>query len=55
MGQAALIVSEPHAELNVGLIVIFRSSHPSLFDADASEWHVSAVLTGLLPSMGFDR
>ena len=23
--------------------------------ADASEWHVSAVLTGLFPSMGFDR
>ena len=34
-GQAALIVSEPHAELNAGLIVIFRSSHPSLFDWNA--------------------
>ena len=27
MGQAALVVSEPHAELNAGLIVIFRFSH----------------------------
>eukprot|EP00434_Breviolum_minutum_P038594 symbB.v1.2.034242.t1/scaffold4248.1/size42442/1 len=35
MGQAALVVSEPHAELNAGLIVIFRSSHPSLFDWNA--------------------
>ena len=30
MGQAALVVSEPHAELNAGLIVIFRSSHPCM-------------------------
>ena len=35
MGQAALVVLEPHAELNAGLIVIFRSSHPSLFDWNA--------------------
>ena len=35
MGQAALVVSEPHAELNAGLIVIFRSSHPSPFDWNA--------------------
>ena len=28
MGQGALLVTEPHAELNAGLIVIFRSSHP---------------------------
>ena len=35
MGQAALVVSEPHAELNAGLIVIFRSSHPPLFDWNA--------------------
>ena len=28
MGQGALVVTEPHAELNAGLIVIFRSSHP---------------------------
>ena len=34
MGQGALVVTEPHAELNAGLIVIFRSSHPPLFD-----WH----------------
>ena len=35
MGQAALVVSEPHAELNAGLIVVFRSSHPPLFDWNA--------------------
>ena len=34
MGQGALVVTEPHSELNAGLIVIFRSSHPPLFD-----WH----------------
>ena len=28
------MVTEPHSELNAGLIVIFRSSHPPLFD-----WH----------------
>ena len=32
MGQGALVVTEPHSELNAGLIVIFRSSHPSIFD-----------------------
>ena len=32
MGQGALVVTEPHSELNAGLIVIFRSSHPPLFD-----------------------
>ena len=31
MGQGALVVTEPHAELNAGLIVIFRSSHPPIF------------------------
>ena len=35
MGQGALVVTEPYAELNAGLIVIFRSSHPSLFDWNA--------------------
>ena len=35
MGQGALVVTEPHAELNAGLIVIFRSSHPPLFDWNA--------------------
>ena len=35
MGQGALVVTEPHAELNAGLIVIFRSSHPPLFDCKA--------------------
>ena len=32
MGQGALLVTEPHAELNAALIVIFRSSHPPLFE-----------------------
>ena len=32
MGQGVL---EPHSELNAGLIVVFRSSHPSLFHWDA--------------------
>ena len=32
MGQGALVVTEPHSKLNAGLIVIFRSSHPPLFD-----------------------
>ena len=35
MGQGALVVSEPHAEPNAGLIVIFRSSHPPLFGWNA--------------------
>ena len=35
MGQGALVVTEPHAELNAGLIVIFRSSRPPLFDWNA--------------------
>ena len=35
MGQGALVVTEPHSELNAGLIVIFRSSHPPLFDWNA--------------------
>ena len=35
MGQGALVVTEPHSELNAGLIVISRSSHPPLFDWNA--------------------
>ena len=35
MRQGALVVTEPHAELNAGLIVIFRSSHPPIFDWNA--------------------
>ena len=34
MGQGVLVVTEPHSELNAGLIVVFRSSHPPLFDWD---------------------
>ena len=33
--RMALVVTEPHAELNAGLIVIFCSSHPPLFDWNA--------------------
>ena len=29
-----LVVTEPHSEINAGLIVVFRSSHPPLFDWD---------------------
>ena len=35
MGQGVLVVTEPHSEINAGLIVVFRSSHPPLFDWDA--------------------
>ena len=28
MGQGVLLVTEPHSELNAGLVVIFGSSHP---------------------------
>ena len=38
MGEGALVVTEPHFEFNAGLIVIFRSSHPPLFDWKA--WSV---------------
>ncbi len=31
MGQGVLLVTEPHSELNAGLVVIFGSSHPPLF------------------------
>ena len=31
-GQGVLLVTEPHSELNAGLVVIFSSSHPPLFD-----------------------
>ena len=31
-GQGVLLVTEPFSELNAGLIVIFGSSHPPLFD-----------------------
>lgn len=34
MGQGVLVVTEPHSELNAGLIVVFRSSRPALFN-----WH----------------
>ena len=34
MGQGVLVVTEPHSEINAGLIVVFRSSHPPLFDWD---------------------
>ena len=31
-GQGVLLVTEPHSELNAGLVVVFSSSHPSIFD-----------------------
>ena len=31
-GQGVLLVTEPFSELNAGLIVIFGSSHPPLFE-----------------------
>ena len=35
MEQEALVVAKPHAEFNAGLIVIFRSSHPPIFNWNA--------------------
>ena len=31
-GQGVLLVTEPHSELNAGLVVVFSSTHPSIFD-----------------------
>ena len=31
-GQGVLLVTEPHSELNAGLVVVFSSSHPPIFD-----------------------
>ena len=31
-GQGVLLVTEPHSELNAGLVVVFSSSHPAIFD-----------------------
>ena len=36
MGQGVLLVTEPHSELNAGLVVIFGSSHPPLLNW--AEW-----------------
>ena len=67
MGQGALVVTEPHAELNAGLILIFRSSHPSLFEWNSwslrfrsspgsvtDEELKDEALLGLLPGIGID-
>ena len=35
-GQGVLLVTEPHSELNAGLVVVFSSAHPSIFNW--SEW-----------------
>lgn len=32
VGQGVLFVTEPHAELNAGFIVLFASTHPTIFD-----------------------
>ena len=31
-GQGVLLVTEPHSELNAGLVVVFSSAHPSIFN-----------------------
>ena len=31
-GQGVLLVTEPRSELNAGLVVVFSSSHPPIFD-----------------------
>ena len=31
-GQGVLLVTEPHSELNAGLVVVFSSTHPSIFN-----------------------
>ena len=43
MSQAALVVLEPHVELNAGLIVIFKSSHRPLFDWNAWSLRLSSA------------
>ena len=35
MGQGVLVVTEPHSELNAGLVVVFKSAHPPLFEWDS--------------------
>lgn len=37
MGQGVLFVTEPHAELNAGFIVLFASDRPPIFDW--AQWH----------------
>ena len=36
VGQGVLLVTEPHSELNAGLVAVFGSSHPPLFQWE--EW-----------------
>ena len=48
MGQAVLVVTEPHSELNAGLIVVFRSSHPP-------HWDVWALRCGGFPGLSLIR
>ena len=57
IGQGALVVSQPHSQLNAGFIVVFGSSHPALFCW--KDWknlkyaecscYPAAFLPGLLP------
>ena len=37
MGEGVLFVTEPHAELNAGFVVLFASDHPAIFDW--TRWH----------------
>ena len=53
MGQGALVVTEPHAELNAGLIVIFRSSHPPIFNWNA--WSLRLRSSSGTVTMVFSR
>lgn len=43
-----LLVTEPHSELNAGLVVLFASSHAALFDvAEWVSWADTLSDTGL--------
>ena len=54
MGQGVLVVTEPHSELNAGLIVVFRSSHPPLFDWD--DWALRCRgFPGTPPDTGYEE
>ena len=48
-GQGVLLVTEPHSELNAGLVMVFSSSHPSIFD-----WGEWTRRCGRLPDTEFN-
>ena len=45
---------EPHSELNAGLIVVFRSSHPPLFDR-GSPWETPTAECPVIPDTGYEE